>query len=397
MMNDELTNNSFWHGALLSALMLVGLATLQTAANVIFTMPHGRFPALMIRVMRSRAITFNAGIEGYYEQLLSRAGGAHSHNFSTPEEYFRWASGSHDRVYAPEFRISRLRPHLDKQVEGANTPQPTNSFGFSGGEWSVDKAPNTRRVALLGDSIAQGMGVDLDHTFGNLLEYRLNRTFPGGERRFEVFNFAVTSYALTQIFDVALEDAPRFKPDVYMLSLTELGFFRNWDEHLIHLIQLNIDPKYDFLRETVRNAGVSRKDATSTLFSKLEPFRIPVLRNILTAINSRAARDHASFIVVLVPSMEDGDLSKRRFSEIPGLLQSLHINFVDLLDTFDRTSDLEALRIEPDNCHPNARGHAMLADNLYAKLRANADDWAALVGSFPEAVKPAELITQGSH
>lgn len=399
MINDEPMTKGFWYGALLTAVSLVALATLQATANVIFTMPHGRFPAMMIRVMRSRAITFNAGIEGYYEQLLSRTGGAHKRNFSTPAEYFRWANGSHDRIYAPDFRISRLRPNLDKQVEGADTPQPTNNFGFSGGEWSLERAPNNRRVALLGDSIAQGMGVDLNHTFGALLEHRLNVEHPGGAlQRFEVLNFAVTSYTLTQVLDVAVEDVPRFKPDVYMLSLTELAFFRNWDEHLIHLIQLGIDPKYDFLRETVRRSGASREDDTTKLFSKLEPFRIPVLRNILLTINSRAAHDHASFIVILVPSMEDGDLSKRRFSEIPALLQSLHIEFVDVLDTFDSISDLETVRIDPDNCHANPRGQAMLADNLYAKLKANPDAWSALVGSASEAVKQAEVLTtQDSH
>jgi lysophospholipase L1-like esterase len=381
MKNNRLTTQRFWRDALLATVAVVGLAALQPAANVIFALPHGRLPARLIRVMGSRTITVNAGLQGYYEQLLSPAGAPHKRQLTT-EEYFRWANGSHDRIYSPDFRIARLRPNLERQLEGAKTEQPTNRFGFSGVDWSLQKPPSTRRVALLGDSMAQGMGVDLNHTFGALLEHRLNSNHSGGaSQRFEVLNFAVTGYPLTQVFDVAMEDVPRFKPDLYMLALTDLFVAGDWDRHLVQVIQFGIDPKYDFLRETLRRAKVSKVDDRATLSAKLEPFRIPLLREMLLEIKSRAAQDHASFIVVLLPALEDGDLSRKRLSEVPGILESLHITFVDLLDTFDEISDLDPLRLDPDNVHPNPRGHAMIAENLYTKLQAQPEVWSALVGN----------------
>ena len=230
--------------------------------------------------------------------------------------------------------------------------------------------------------MAQGMGVDLDHIFGTLLERRLNAAPVGNPaQRFEVLNFAVTGYPLTQVFDVALEDVPRFSPDVYMLVLTDLFVSGSWDAHLDQVIQYEIDPKYDFLRQALRQAKVSAKDDSIVLHAKLEPFRISLLRDMLLEIKSRAARDHAGFIAVILPALEDGHLSTNRLNEMPGLLDSLGITFVDLRDTFEGFSDLDPLRLDWDNAHPNRQGHAIIADKLYSKLLAQPEARAAVTGN----------------
>jgi lysophospholipase L1-like esterase len=251
-----------------------------------------------------------------------------------------------------------------------------------GPERSLRKPAHTRRVAVLGDSLAQGWGIDQNRSFVPLLESRLNAAQAGGaSQRIEVLNFAVTGYDLTQMLDVAEEDVPRFEPDVYVLALTELAVFRNWDEHFAWMIHLGIDPKYDFLREIVRQSGASRSDAPLTLLGKLAPFRIPAIQGILERIGARAARDHARFLVFLVPSLEDGDTIEVRFTGIRELLASLQIPVVDSLDTFRGFLDVEPFRINPFDVHPSQQAHDMIAENLYAKLRARRELWAALTGA----------------
>ncbi len=373
MSNRWLTNQGFWRNAFLTAVTLAGLATLERAMALLYELPHGRFPAMMVGVMRSRAITQNPGKAGYYEELAG------------PDETLIHTS-SHDQIYDGSFRMYRLRPNLDKQTVYVLTAQPTNSFGFVGREWAVPKPPNIRRVALLGDSIMMGLGIDASHSFATLLEDRLNADHPQGPSRgLEVLNFAVRGYGLTQIFDVEAEDAPHFEPDVYILELSELAVSGNWDSHLVQLIQAGIDPKYDFLRETVRRAGAVKEDSSSVLYAKLAPFRIPVLRETLAEMKSRAVHAHAQFVVVLMPSVEDGDLFKQRFSGIREILASLDIPVIDLLDTFDATPDKESLRIGLADVHPNSLGHRMLVDKLYAGLRANPNIWSALAGNSPDA------------
>ena len=372
MRNRWLVSEGFWRSALFVAVTLAGLAILERTTTLLYALPHGRFAAMMIGVMRSRAIMQNPGMAGYYEQLAG-PGESAGHN------------SSHDQIYDGSFRMYRLRPNLDRQTVYVLTAQPTNSFGFVGREWTVTKPPDTRRVALLGDSLVMGLGIDTNHTFATLLENRLNADPTlGVSHEFEVLNFAVRGYEITQMFDVEVEDASRFQPDVYILELSELAISGNWDTHITQLVQAGIDPKYDFLRETVRQAGVVQGDSFSILHSKLAPFRIPVLRETLAEMKSRAMRDHAQFIVVLVPSVEDGDLFKQRFSGIREILASLDIPVIDLLDTFDSMPDKESLRIGLADVHPNSLGHRMLVDNLYTGLRANPAIWSSIAGNQPE-------------
>ena len=51
----------------------------------------------------------------------------------------------------------------------------TNSRGFRGPEWPVEKPAGTFRVALIGCSHAFGFGVEFEQTMGDLLATRLRR------------------------------------------------------------------------------------------------------------------------------------------------------------------------------------------------------------------------------
>jgi hypothetical protein len=383
MKNDLRINQERWRNAVLVTVTLVGLAALTRAADAIYTTPRFHSGAMMVEIMRSRGILENGGVTGYYERLFEN---------QDHQAIFTWPAA---RQYDRSFRIVRNKPNLNMQRDGV----ATNSFGLIGRECSLRKPANTRRVALLGSSLSMGLGLDPSRTFGSLLEDRLNITRPAGaSQRFEVLNFSVAGYQLPQMLDTAIEDAPRFEPDLYLLDLNEVGVFRNWDEHLVWLIQLGIDPKYDFVRQVVQQSGASSKDDSLTLFSKLAPFRIPLVREMLTEMKSNAERHHASFLVVLLPSVEEGSLPTKRLSGIREILTSLDITFVDLLDTFDGIANVESLRIDPSDVHPNARGHAMIFESLYAKLQAQPEAWSALVGSAPAPVKQAKLLsTQQSH
>ncbi|MGB6199992.1 MAG: hypothetical protein WBF35_10620, partial [Candidatus Acidiferrales bacterium] len=64
-------NKKFWRDALLTAVALAALMALQRGATTIYELPYGRFPAMMIQVAASRAITFNPGVLGYYERVFN--------------------------------------------------------------------------------------------------------------------------------------------------------------------------------------------------------------------------------------------------------------------------------------------------------------------------------------
>jgi lysophospholipase L1-like esterase len=367
--NESRLTDPFWRSAVLTGITLAGLVALQAAAPKLYTLPGGRYPATMIELMASRAIAFNPGIRGYYEQIFFS-----KESRDQDQRHAKWSSIGH--VYDP-FRV--YRPPAN--VRNLGGWMYTNSFGYVGPQWTLHKPSNTRRIALLGDSVTEGLRIKPYLRFGNLLENRLNASIPNGSsQRFEVLNFSVDGYVLSQILDVAVEDVPRFQPDTYVLALTELSVFRGWDTHLVDLIALNANLKYGILRQIAGQAHASPVDDDYMLHAKLAPFRMTALREILSQLKSAAEQHHAEFVVVLVPTLEDADLSHKRFEGIPELLQSLGITTVNLLDTFDRIPNLMPLRMYRWDVHPNPLGHAMIADNLYVKLRQQPKACVALAG-----------------
>lgn len=108
-----------------------------------------------------------------------------------------------------------------------------------------------------------------------------------------------------------------------------------------------------------------------------------VMVNVL--IESRQKRK----LVCLTPSLEEGSMSARRLAGIREMLASLSVPVVDLMDTFDGRLNLELLRVNPYDVHPNTQAHAIIYENLRAKLLAQPDVLAALVGADPQNGKIA--------
>jgi lysophospholipase L1-like esterase len=356
-----------WRLALLPTLSIVVLVTLKGLAAPVYTTALGRLPAMMIEIMASRPLYFGWMPTGYYEQVF------------WPDQD-NWQEHWGTEFVPDAFRVLRMKPNLASVTPEPVTNSPTNRFGYAGPQWTLIKRPDTRRVAILGDSIAQGYGLNSSQNFVNLLADRLNADNSPHRQQLEFLNFAVPGYELTQTMDVALQDAPQFQPDVYVLMLTELSVYRPWDAHLIYLVQSGVDPKYDFLRETVREASAKRSDDESMLSAKFAPYRMSIIRQTILNMKVNAEQHHAQFIVVLTPTVEDADLSNDRFAGIPELLSSMNITFVDLSNTFSGILDRKSIRLNGADIHPNEKGDEMIYEALYEKLRANPDAWSKLVG-----------------
>lgn len=90
-----------------------------------------------------------------------------------------------------------------------------NRLGYRDHDHPVEKPPGTYRIVVLGDSIAEGMGVaDTADTFPARLERRLR----AAGRPVEVLNFAVTGYNSAQEVETLAARALAYRPDLVLLA-----------------------------------------------------------------------------------------------------------------------------------------------------------------------------------
>jgi hypothetical protein len=274
-----------------------------------------------------------------------------------------------------------IKPHVKRRY--AAGMRITNSFGMPNPEYGYAKPQGTRRIALIGDSIALGpYGMD----FEALLENQLNQTrLTPDIRQYQILNFAVYGYTVLQMMDVVLERAPRFHPDVYMIALTglETQDSAGWRNHVAKLILNRMDLKYDFVRKVVDEAGVRPTDRRVDMVTKFGPWWIPVTREALERMKNRATADGAAMIIVLVPAPIDPDFTAGDFNKLRPATDGLGVPVLDLRDTF-RGQDYRSLQVAPSNTnpdfHPNLRGHELIFEHLYAALQANPEAWRAVTG-----------------
>jgi lysophospholipase L1-like esterase len=373
----------FWRGAAVSALILFGVGSVRVAERAALDQREAdgilqaglqalRNPGLN-REDRERQTV------GYYEGLLNEGSRVTSMGSLLTGQMSASgsAAGAARRIRAlrqPEkYLVTRdflyyvPRPHLDlPDYDDGVSRLVTNSAGMADREYAIGKPAGTRRIAVLGDSVTRGQGAPVGQSFEALFEDALNATHAGGDvASFEVLNFAVSGYRMTQVLDLALEKVPPYAPDVYMLALTELSISGRWGDHLQQLVADGVDLKYDFLRDLVRRSRLTSEDSPTVADAKLAPFRLDTVRWAIGTLRDHAKSRGATLVVLLVPTVREPASLRHDFSGVPELLADLHVPAIDLLDTFRDVPDPNLYRVSTENVHPNGAGHKRLFERLY--------------------------------
>jgi lysophospholipase L1-like esterase len=388
---------TFWQSAALATLTCVALLAVQLVP-VARTQPGGKAIRQLRRTVTTRGLNAEdreAQTAGYYQELLNRASnvvartpgdeGGPTPDGPRPQLEELGANKIEINEHLSSFLIYRPLPHLDtRDPRFGNVHYVTNGLGFVDQDYAVAKPAGVRRLVLLGDSMTRGLGVPPGTGWEPLLERDLNARYTSpAVRQFELMNFGVSGYRITQMLDVGLEVAPRFEPDVYVVVLSWLTVAKKWGLHLAQLVEEGIDPKYDFLRQVVRDARLQKGDSTTTTEVKLRPFMLPTLRWSLQTLRQRAEADGATMVVVMVPHLKGIGSYDPDFGPVRTLLQRERIPFVDALDAFD---DLEPEAYDVgDGLHPNADGHRILEAAILDRIASTPDVAARVLGAAPPA------------
>ena len=130
-----------------------------------------------------------------------------------------------DAVYRVNYRLAAdpaLRYELvPRSPDGAGR---INSDGMRDRERSPAKPSGTVRVACIGDSITYGFGVARDQTYAVFLEQLLNESSGAAGPRYEVLNFGVTGYNLSQSLENLKTRVLKYRPDlvIYQYCVNDL-------------------------------------------------------------------------------------------------------------------------------------------------------------------------------
>lgn len=130
-------------------------------------------------------------------------------------EAFRWG-GSGDKVLHQKSANRRLVYELRPNIQ-INEMIYTNADGFRDGPFSKEKAPNIRRIAVVGDSITFGWYEMLESTYPKILESLLNE-YRGDDTKYEVYSMAVGGYNAAQELELIRTKVPEYKPDLVVLQ-----------------------------------------------------------------------------------------------------------------------------------------------------------------------------------
>lgn len=266
--------------------------------------------------------------------------------------------------FRDDFLEYDYKPNL--HLKGSGLARTTNSFGMYDQEYSVDKPPHVWRIALLGDSMALG---PFGQNYESLLEKQLNQTHLTPDiQKFEVLNFAIGGYRITQIMDAMSEKAARFRPDVYFVAITSVSLSHRWSFHIGHLLQRKIDLKYDFLRQVIADAHVQPTDSMETIDGKLTPYTPQVFKWCLEQMKEQASKEGAKLVILFIPEPIPPGVLTAQFARARAITQQLGLPVIDLLDTFRAYQDLLDFKVSRDDFHLNARGHEMVYENLYRSI-----------------------------
>jgi hypothetical protein len=286
---------------------------------------------------------------GYYNQLLDAGPG-----------------GGELAQEVAEVRQIVLKPNLSV-VRNDGTMWSTNAMGMRDRSYAVSRPAGTFRIAMTGDSIGVGLGVNDGRGFEPLLELWLEeQSRRRGGPAVEILNFALPGRSPAQRWDHFQKVGWATGPDLVLFEATPADI--GWDQRrLSELLPRGIGWDSPLFGDVLARSGIRPGATSAEYLQSLAPYRWELLEAVYRAVAADCRARGVPCLWVLIPRVGRvvGATQHRR---LVGLARAAGFTeVVDVSDAFDG-SDPAALAIHPSDFHPNAEGHALLARRLTGPL-----------------------------
>ena len=300
---------------------------------------------------------------GYYEHLLdasrSRSKGQSAEGPAAGNERLT--------LKVDDVREFVLKPGQARDL-AAGVPWATNALGMRDRDYPRLKPPATFRVALAGDSIGAGWGVDDGEGFEPRLEARWDaRSRAAGGPAVEVLNFAVPGHGPGQRWTQFATLGWSFDPDFVIYEATPAD--AGWDERRLRsTLTRGVGFDAPVYRDVLASAGVKPGLDAEGYRRALKPLRWEILAGVYRRAADECRARGVPSAWVLVPrvgKLVDGD-DRRKLLDVAR--RAGFDAVIDATGAYDGENP-RALSISPRDFHPNADGHARLARAFDDALR----------------------------
>lgn len=259
--------------------------------------------------------------------------------------------------------LAELVPSRETVVNG--TAMRTNQFGQRDREYTRAKPPNTFRIALIGSSPEMGWCVGDDESYQAIVEERLGRELsPVTGLRYEILNFGVNGLAPIEQPAAVRDRVAGFAPDVVLYGahgadryyvVTRLG----------KAVRAGVPLTDSYLTRLLDVTGINATTPEPWVIRRLAPRVDEIVLEAYRATAEEIGRIGARPIWLWVP-LPRGSIPAEGVT-MGGLAAQAGFATLSLEGAYGAT-DPETLSVAPWDGHPNARGHRLLADKLYAVL-----------------------------
>jgi hypothetical protein len=318
------------------------------------------------------AIDRDAQFQGYYESMLQNQqlldNPLEQVQKKAPEDWGQLINTG-AIILQPTLVQKTLQPNLN--ITFKDLPFTTNSAGMR--DFPVDTIPKagTLRMALLGGSIEMGSGVRLEETFENQLTSLLNKERLISEYdSVEILNFAISGTHMLQQLARLEEYVPVFKPDV-VIYVAHTGDHRRVLKNLAMLHALDVDLSYDYLRDLAKNVPAAESDNVDAIKRRLKPYMKALINWGYTNIYNKTTEIGAIPVWLMVPAL--GEIKRPYQDEtLLDLADSIGFDVIDLRGILKEHTK-EELVVAPWDTHPNEKAHRLIAEEIFAAIKANSD------------------------
>jgi lysophospholipase L1-like esterase len=251
------------------------------------------------------------------------------------------------------------RPNASAELMGVEVQ--INSDGLRDREYAVERGESLRIIAL-GDSLTFGWGVEEKDGFVTLLEQQLSQSRP-----VEVINFGTGNYNTEQQVNLFLEKGIKYAPDAvvvfFFINDAETTPARSSWLGLTHLRSLTFIWSRLRLLQARWGSSETHEDYYRALYEPDQPGWQAMTR-AFRELRDVCEKSGIALRVVLLPELHD--LVDYPFAEeyarVGEFLDGEGIKYRDLVQDFQGIPNSRDLWVAPDDAHPNAAAHKLIAD-----------------------------------